>query len=155
MAAGLSAFPCRCLCTTPRPKRHQRLLPRRAAPPEKEQASTVDDSPAQDPSPRGKSGPRKFEQAAPKASRPPPPLPDAGNARWPEGQLLPDGWERMDPPRKATEFWLGKRGVLFWLNKVALGSVIALAGGWVLFRFVGPALGLYELKEGIGAPPNL
>ena len=61
----------------------------------------------------------------------------------------------MDPGRKAAELWAGKRGGLFWLNKIALGSVIGIAVGWVLFRFVGPAIGLYELKESFTAPPNL
>ena len=61
----------------------------------------------------------------------------------------------MDPGRKAAELWAGKRGGLFWLNKIAVWSVGGLAAGWFLFRFVGPALGLYELKESITAPPNV
>ena len=68
---------------------------------------------------------------------------------------MPEGWDRMDTGRKLAELWNGQRGALFWANKIALGSVIGLAGGWFLFRFVGPAVGLYQLKEGIDAPPNL
>ena len=35
-------------------------------------------------------------------------------APWKEGQLFPEGWERMDPIEKATELYLGERGILYW-----------------------------------------
>ncbi|KAK9807923.1 hypothetical protein WJX73_002600 [Symbiochloris irregularis] len=118
--------------------------------------SATEDSPSTSKvSPRGKAGPRKAQQQSQKPAQTPSPLPDIGNAQWRAWQLFPDEWDRMDTPRKLAELWNGKRGVLFWANKIALGSVFAIAGGWVLFRFVGPALGLYELKESISAPPNL
>ena len=118
--------------------------------------STTEPSTPAEAGARGKSKPRKAQQAPIRpAAKAPPPLPPAGNAQWKEGQLLPEGWDRMDTGRKAVELWAGKRGGLFWLNKIAVASVIGLAAGWVLFRFIGPALGLYELKESFLAPPNL
>lgn len=35
-------------------------------------------------------------------------------ATWKEGQLFPEGWEQMDPIEKATELYLGERGILYW-----------------------------------------
>jgi hypothetical protein len=35
---------------------------------------------------------------------------------------------------KVTELYMGRRGVLFWLNKAAYASVFVLIGGWVIFR---------------------
>jgi len=75
-----------------------------------------------------------------------------GLAEWKEGQLFPEGWEDMDPLQKITELYLGKRGFLFWSTKLSLAGVIALAGAWVLFRFVGPAVGLYQLANDLSTP---
>lgn len=152
MSAGVLPLPCRCTHSTVR--RQRPSLAARAQAGGNGPPNTTEDGPSAATSPRGKSGPRKAQEA-PKAAKQPRPLPEVGKATWPERQLLPDGWERMDASRKATELWLGKRGGLFWLNKLALWSVIGVAGGWFVFRFVGPALGLYELKESITAPPNL
>ncbi|PNW83392.1 hypothetical protein CHLRE_05g245102v5 [Chlamydomonas reinhardtii] len=74
-------------------------------------------------------------------------------AAWSEGQLFPEGWERMDLGTKLTELYLGRRGVLFWANKAAYASVFVLLGGWIAFRFVGPALGLYKLAGEFAPPP--
>lgn len=74
-------------------------------------------------------------------------------AEWKEGKLFPEDWEQMDPFEKVTELYLGQRGVLFWANKVAYASVFVLGGAWVLFRFVGPALGLYKLQGDLTPPP--
>ncbi|KAG2445046.1 hypothetical protein HYH02_008914 [Chlamydomonas schloesseri] len=74
-------------------------------------------------------------------------------APWAEGQLFPEGWDRMDLGTKLTELYLGRRGVLFWANKAAYASVFVLLGGWILFRFVGPALGLYKLAGEFAPPP--
>lgn len=52
-----------------------------------------------------------------------------------------------------TELYMGRRGVLFWATQAAWYSVLGLAGGWVLFRFVGPNLGLYQLEGGLTPPP--
>ena len=53
---------------------------------------------------------------------------------------------------QTTELLYGRRGFLFWLNKVAYSSVYVLIGAWILFRFVGPGIGLYTL-EGNSPPP--
>lgn len=76
-----------------------------------------------------------------------------GLAEWPEGQLFPEGWDEMTFGQKATEFYVGKRGLLFWFNKAAYASVFIILGGWVIFRFVLPALGLYSLTNDLSSPP--
>lgn len=58
-------------------------------------------------------------------------------------------WEEMSLAEKAGELYVGEKGMLFWLNKFAYASIFIMVGGWVLFRFVGPSLGLYQLD----APP--
>lgn len=75
-----------------------------------------------------------------------------GTAEWKEGQLFPEGWEDMDPLQKVTELYLGKRGFLFWSTKLALGGVVFLVVAWIAFRFLGPALGLYQLVNDISTP---
>lgn len=71
---------------------------------------------------------------------------------WREGALFPEGWDDMDPFEKMTQLYMGERGLLFWANKAAYASVFILGGAWVLFRFVGPALGLYELAGNVPQP---
>lgn len=73
-------------------------------------------------------------------------------AEWKEGELFPEGWDEMDPIQKISEVYLGQRGFLFWSTKLATGGVIALAVAWAVFRFVGPALGLYQLANDLGTP---
>lgn len=75
-------------------------------------------------------------------------------SEWKEGQLFPEGWDRMPLPEKLTELYMGRRGFIFWLNKAAYASVFVLLGGWVAFRFIGPALGLYRLQGDL-LPPTL
>ncbi|GAB4847521.1 hypothetical protein Ancab_026580 [Ancistrocladus abbreviatus] len=58
-------------------------------------------------------------------------------------------WEEMSPTEKALELYMGEKGLLFWLNKFAYASIFIVIGGWILFRFVGPSLNLYQLD----APP--
>lgn len=58
-------------------------------------------------------------------------------------------WESMTLAEKALELYVGEKGLLFWLNKFAYASIFIIIGGWILFRFVGPYLGLYQLD----APP--
>ncbi|KAI8469115.1 MAG: hypothetical protein J3K34DRAFT_288832 [Monoraphidium minutum] len=69
-----------------------------------------------------------------------------GEVRWDEGKLFPEGWEEMDPGTKAYQFAWGKRGILFWLSQLAWYGSITLGVSWAVFRFIGPALGLYTLK---------
>ena len=80
--------------------------------------------------------------------------PKVSKGRWREGQLLPDGWDEMDVGQKAYQLWAGKRGVLFWANKAAYASVFIVVAGWILFRFVGPALGLYQLSNDFSSAPS-
>jgi hypothetical protein len=75
-----------------------------------------------------------------------------GLAEWKEGELFPEGWDEMDPLQKAAELYLGKRGFLFWSTKLALGGVIFLAVAWIVFRFIGPAVGLYTLTNDLSTP---
>lgn len=56
-------------------------------------------------------------------------------------------WEEMRVSEKALELYLGEKGLLFWLNKLAYASIFLVIGGWILFRFVGPSLGLYQLDS--------
>ncbi len=73
---------------------------------------------------------------------------------WKEGELFPAGWEEMELLEKGWQLWAGERGFLFWSNKLATGAIVAIAVAWVLFRFVGPALGLYTLTNDLLSPPN-
>ena len=82
----------------------------------------------------------------------PPPRVPAGQAEWKEGKLFPEGWEGMDPLEKANELYIGQRGILFWMNKAAFASIGIVAVLWVLFRFVGPVLGLYSLESDLLTP---
>lgn len=75
-----------------------------------------------------------------------------GKIRWREGQLFPDGWEQMSIFEKAWQLYAGERGGLFWANKLAFTAIFVIIGGWVLFRIVGPATGLYQLTNDITTP---
>jgi hypothetical protein len=58
----------------------------------------------------------------------------------------PDAWEKMDPLKKLWVVWSGEKGVMYWMNQGSLYGAGFMAFCWVCFRFVGPILGLYELK---------
>jgi hypothetical protein len=73
----------------------------------------------------------------------------SAQAEWRAGSLVPEGWEQMTFARRARELWTGKYGALFWLNTAATALCIVLVVAWVVFRFIGPALGLYTLEKGI------
>ncbi|KAM0846376.1 hypothetical protein ACQ4PT_055710 [Festuca glaucescens] len=66
-----------------------------------------------------------------------------------EKQRKKKGWDEMSLAEKAMELYVGEKGALFWLNKFAYASIFIMAGAWILFRFVGPLTGLYQLD----APP--
>jgi hypothetical protein len=70
---------------------------------------------------------------------------------WQEGQLFPEKWDQMTLWEKSVQLYMGERGLLFWANKAAYASLFIIAFVWVLFRFVGPGLGLYDLA---GGPPQ-
>lgn len=75
-----------------------------------------------------------------------------GRAEWKKGSLFPEGWEEMDPIEKATELYLGERGILYWSTQLTIGGLVLLVVAWVGFRFIGPALGLYSLTNDISTP---
>lgn len=83
-----------------------------------------------------------------------PSRPSAGPANWPEGQLLPDGWDDMSLFQRAAELYQGRRGFLFWASQAAWYSAIGVGFGWVLFRFVLPGIGLYKLANGLTDAPT-
>ncbi|KAF5735956.1 hypothetical protein HS088_TW14G00086 [Tripterygium wilfordii] len=67
----------------------------------------------------------------------------------------PKKWEDMSVAEKATELYVGEKGLLFWLNKFAYASIFIVIGGWILFRFVGPSLNLYQLDTPPLAPTSI
>lgn len=67
----------------------------------------------------------------------------------------PKDWESMTPAEKAMELYMGEKGLLFWLNKFAYASIFVIIGGWILFRFVGPALNLYQLDSSPLPPTSM
>ncbi|KAI3717110.1 hypothetical protein L1987_68483 [Smallanthus sonchifolius] len=64
-------------------------------------------------------------------------------------EVVKKDWEAMTVTEKAVELYVGEKGLLFWINKFAYASIYIIIGAWILFRFVGPALNLYQLD----APP--
>ncbi|CAL0313122.1 unnamed protein product [Lupinus luteus] len=64
-------------------------------------------------------------------------------------KAAPKKWDDMSLGEKVMELYVGEKGALFWLNKFAYASIFIMIGAWIVFRFVGPALNLYQLD----APP--
>nr|GMD51473.1 endoglucanase 2-like isoform X2 [Ipomoea batatas] len=67
----------------------------------------------------------------------------------------PKEWEAMSLNEKAVELYVGEKGLLFWLNKFAYASIFIVIGGWILFRFVGPSLNLYQLDTPPLSPESM
>lgn len=67
----------------------------------------------------------------------------------------PKDWDSMTLGEKAVELYVGEKGLLFWLNKFAYASIFIIIGGWILFRFVGPSLNLYQLDSPPLSPSTL
>lgn len=80
-------------------------------------------------------------------------IPETSWSDWKEGELLPVKWDELNVVQRAAELYMGKRGLLFWLNKFAFASVFVIGALWIIFRFVGPQLGLYELRSTISDIP--
>ncbi|RZC44819.1 hypothetical protein C5167_037765 [Papaver somniferum] len=64
-------------------------------------------------------------------------------------------WEAMTYTEKAIELYMGEKGLLFWLNKFAYASIYIIIGAWILFRFVGPSLGFYQLDAPSLTPSDI
>lgn len=88
---------------------------------------------------------RRASEAAPKASSGNSAEQQSSRPKWEKNQLVPEGWNSMSASQKATQLYMGERGLLFWINRLAVGGLIGTGVLWVAFRFVGPALGLYTL----------
>ena len=58
----------------------------------------------------------------------------------------PAAWDAKPALEKAWSAWSGEPGMMFWMNKGSYWGAGVLAFIWVLFRLVGPALGLYQLN---------
>lgn len=58
----------------------------------------------------------------------------------------PKAWDAKPALEKAWSAWSGEPGMMFWMNKGSYWGAGILAFIWVLFRLVGPALGLYQLN---------
>ncbi|KAK7360182.1 hypothetical protein VNO77_02164 [Canavalia gladiata] len=67
----------------------------------------------------------------------------------------PKKWEEMSLSEKAIELYVGEKGALFWLNKFAYASIFIMIGGWIFFRFLGPALNLYQLDAPVLSPTDV
>lgn len=64
-------------------------------------------------------------------------------------------WEDMSLAEKAVDLYMGEKGMLFWLNKFAYASIFIMIGAWILFRFVGPSLNLYQLDTPPLSPSSI
>ena len=58
----------------------------------------------------------------------------------------PEAWNAKPGLEKLWSTWSGEPGMMFWMNKGSYAGAGGLAFVWVLFRLVGPALGLYKLN---------
>lgn len=56
-------------------------------------------------------------------------------------------WDEMSGQEQLMEAWMGEKGGLYWLNRLSWGAIILIIICWILFRFVGPQLGFYELES--------
>jgi len=72
---------------------------------------------------------------------------EADKVVWKEGSLTPEGWDEMDVQKKVVEGLWGEKGLLYWLNYLSYRLIFVMIGGWILFRFVGPALNIYQLTN--------
>lgn len=73
----------------------------------------------------------------------------------PKKEKVPKKWEEMNLTEKAMELYVGEKGALFWLNKFAYASIFIMIGAWILFRFVGPALDIYQLDKPLLSPTDV
>ncbi|XP_058767084.1 uncharacterized protein LOC131640711 [Vicia villosa] len=72
-----------------------------------------------------------------------------------KAKAAPKKWEEMNLSEKALELYVGEKGALFWLNKFAYASIYIMIGAWIMFRFVGPALNIYQLDSPVLSPGDV
>lgn len=60
--------------------------------------------------------------------------------------------EEMSSAERLIDWWLGETGGLYWLNKLSWGAIIFTVVAWILFRFIGPQIGLYQLEDNLLGP---
>ncbi|KAL4366793.1 hypothetical protein GQ457_05G012460 [Hibiscus cannabinus] len=82
-------------------------------------------------------------------------LQEEGEGMKAAAEAAPKKWEEMSMREKALELYVGEKGLLFWLNKFAYASIFIVIGAWIVFRFVGPALNLYQLDSAPLPPTSL
>lgn len=58
----------------------------------------------------------------------------------------PAAWDERAGGERAWAVWTGEKGWMYWMNQASLYGAGGLAFFWVVFRFVGPAIGLYQLN---------
>lgn len=69
--------------------------------------------------------------------------------------VKPANWDEMGVIGKGWTFWAGEGGVLNNMNSLATGLSVVMGLLWIIFRFVGPTLGIYDLEASINDAPNL
>lgn len=90
----------------------------------------------------GKGGKKSLSSLNP----PPPPPPSASSSS--ESAKPTISVDIPAPLKQFWDYWLNpKQGGLVTLNDLAYKAIFVLAGAWVVFRFVGPLTGLYELED--------
>lgn len=57
----------------------------------------------------------------------------------------PAEWEALSGTEKIWNIWAREKGILWYINQSAYYSVGILIVAWIVFRFIGPATGLYTL----------
>ncbi|XP_031116869.1 uncharacterized protein LOC116020539 [Ipomoea triloba] len=80
---------------------------------------------------------------------------EEGGRQGVKAKAPPKEWAAMSLNEKAVELYVGEKGLLFWLNKFAYASIFIVIGGWILFRFVGPSLNLYQLDTPPLSPQSM
>lgn len=67
----------------------------------------------------------------------------------------PANFDEMGNLQKSWTMWSGEGGILPNMNKLATTAAVVMGFLWIVFRFVGPLLGIYELEESFNSGPNI
>ena len=68
------------------------------------------------------------------------------NGQYAMWEADPAAWEETPAGERAWTVWTGEKGWMYWMNQASLYGAGGLAFFWVVFRFIGPAIGLYTLN---------